>query len=206
MKSNYNEIPGGEIDIGSSSYRDTVDDSCWSMAQERSFHEGKVLPSNLSNFSWKQYLIFHALFVSFLLLGTIAIVHSGTKSCRLHDKSVPASTALPLTAEKEEERGLSLFPNPLHAPKNAKSCGPDAATAIAKGCHMDLLSFTWLPHECYDAELTEDFLAQSNWNYALDRNGTQIVDKQKILSGEVDNGYVTWEVSSHIGARAVIEC
>jgi hypothetical protein len=205
MTLKYEYTPVGEIDIGSTSCTDKIDDSTRSVAAGQA-HQSDPLPSNPSNFSWKQYFALHVLFVSILLFGTIAIVHSGTKSRRVQDKILSASLAQSLSAEKEKERALSPFPNPLHAPKHAKSCGPDAATAIAKGCHMDLLSFTWLPHECYDADLTEDFLAQDNWSYALDRNGTHIVDKQKILSGEVDNGYVTWEVSSHMEDEGIIEC
>ncbi|KAH8591204.1 hypothetical protein B0O99DRAFT_520041 [Bisporella sp. PMI_857] len=86
-----------------------------------------------------------------------------------------------------------MLPSPKNPPKHAKSCGPDAATAIAKGCHLDMISFTWLPRECYDAELTEEFLAIKDWKWSLDGNGTELVPRSKVEGGEVDNGYVTWE-------------
>lgn len=44
------------------------------------------------------------------------------------------------------------------------SCGESPETARARNCSFDLLSFSWLPQQCYDAELTSLFL-ERNWTW-----------------------------------------
>jgi hypothetical protein len=56
-----------------------------------------------------------------------------------------------------------------------------------------MISFTWLPHECYDAELSAEFMSLNNWTWALDANGTTLVPYDEVAVGNITNGWVTWE-------------
>jgi hypothetical protein len=53
---------------------------------------------------------------------------------------------------------------PLLAPA-AISCGDNPDTARSLNCSFDLLSFSWLPSQCYDSELTSQFLQRYNWTW-----------------------------------------
>ena len=53
----------------------------------------------------------------------------------------------------------------------ASSCGNSTAEAQALGCSFDLLSAAWLPEECQDRDLTEEFRAQGPWQYFEDSDG-----------------------------------
>ena len=51
------------------------------------------------------------------------------------------------------------------------SCGNSTAEAQALGCSFDLLAAAWLPEECQDRDLTEEFRAQGPWQYFEDSDG-----------------------------------
>jgi hypothetical protein len=70
------------------------------------------------------------------------------------------------------------------------NCGPTASTALSLDCIFDLLSFTWLPAPCYDAELTGEFLAAQPWRWFADANGTEEVSLAEASRGTRDL-YVT---------------
>lgn len=52
-----------------------------------------------------------------------------------------------------------------------KRCGDTAAEAKSLGCHFDPTTFSWLPEDCLDHELTSEFRARE-WTLYMDRNKT----------------------------------
>ncbi|KAJ5163604.1 uncharacterized protein N7500_005434 [Penicillium coprophilum] len=72
-------------------------------------------------------------------------------------------------------------------------CGNTPAEAKARNCHFDIITFCWLPHRCYDEELSKSFEELVDWKWYLDRNKTQPVPKTDALQGELDGLYVSWE-------------
>jgi hypothetical protein len=146
----------------------------------------------------KQCFVYIVFATIFIFATTTTIVLGGTAKCRAHPPSkianpVPIFIETPLDTQKAHEKALSMFPSPQNTPKDAKFCGPNAAAATAKGCHLDMISFTWLPHECYDAELSAEFMSLNNWTWALDANGTTLVPYDEVAVGNITNGWVTWE-------------
>jgi hypothetical protein len=191
MKETYSVIPIDESGIKSTSISDSPKES-------ETFINNTQTVSEENARLLKQCFIWIALSLFFIFLFTTTIVLSGTAKCRNLSPTttpiVPIPTPLsPFDSLKAHEKALSMFPNPKNTPKEAKHCGPNAATAIAKGCHLDIISFTWLPHECYDAELSAEFMSMKHWTWSLDPNGTALVTQDRVLGGEVDNGWVTWE-------------
>ncbi|KAI9764308.1 MAG: hypothetical protein M1840_008526 [Geoglossum simile] len=132
----------------------------------------------------KQCFIYIILSILFMIASTTIIVSKGTSKCRTAPTTTPTTTVLPQTT--------AHIPNPT-AQNRTIDCGKNAQTARERHCHFDLISFTWLRHECYDHELTEQFSREKNWQWSLDANGTQLVSQQQIRNGEVDVGWVTWE-------------
>ncbi|PKK41766.1 hypothetical protein CI102_12569 [Trichoderma harzianum] len=72
--------------------------------------------------------------------------------------------------------------SPIHV-----SCGDTPETALARNCTFDLLSFSWLPWECYDNTLTSEFL-KYNWTWyrlVSPAHGSISPDNLKPVSQEV---------------------
>ena len=63
-------------------------------------------------------------------------------------------------------------------------CGQTTAQALAKGCSFDPMTFAWIPPECYDAELTEEFLQLQPWHWYTDEGGQQPIEIARVLRGE----------------------
>ncbi|EGP90542.1 uncharacterized protein MYCGRDRAFT_37275, partial [Zymoseptoria tritici IPO323] len=70
--------------------------------------------------------------------------------------------------------------------------GQSPAEARERGCHFDVISFCWLPSQCYDAELSRIFDAENHLEWFLDPNRTQPVSHQQIMTGEYTGLYVNW--------------
>ncbi|KXH46449.1 hypothetical protein CNYM01_08479 [Colletotrichum nymphaeae SA-01] len=74
-----------------------------------------------------------------------------------------------------------------------KPCGRTPADAKKRGCRFDVISFCWLPEECFDAELTRDFQDANNLEWFRDPNRTEPLTLDQIMSGEHTGLYVNWE-------------
>ncbi|PVH88365.1 hypothetical protein DL98DRAFT_366642, partial [Cadophora sp. DSE1049] len=72
-------------------------------------------------------------------------------------------------------------------------CGTSRDEALSRGCHFDVVSFTWVPHRCFDEELSNQFLALRDWEWFLDPEALEKVDVRSVLAGDHDHLYVTWE-------------
>lgn len=74
-----------------------------------------------------------------------------------------------------------------------KPCGSTPAEARARGCHFDVISFCWLPDECDDREMSEEFDMVNQLEWFSDRERTQPVSHEQIMTGEYTGLYVNWE-------------
>jgi hypothetical protein len=76
--------------------------------------------------------------------------------------------------------------------ESVRSCGNSTTEARAFGCQFDLLSAAWLPEECQDRELTEEFRAAGPWKYFADSLG-RVELREEELSERTggENGYWT---------------
>ena len=72
-------------------------------------------------------------------------------------------------------------------------CGHTAAEARDRGCLFDIISFSWFPPACYDAQLSQDFDDITTWEWFLDPNATQPVSHESAMTGEYSGLYVNWE-------------
>ncbi|THY37881.1 hypothetical protein D6C98_10572 [Aureobasidium pullulans] len=74
------------------------------------------------------------------------------------------------------------------------SCGHNPVEARARGCSFDVSSFAWLTPECYNDELTHDFISWSNWTWYTNEessDNTQLSIETAML-GEQDT-FVDWK-------------
>ncbi|KAI3531837.1 hypothetical protein CSPX01_13908 [Colletotrichum filicis] len=85
------------------------------------------------------------------------------------------------------------------------SCGVSPDEARARGCRFQLWSYSWVPHNCFDVDLHDDFIKlhdKEDWKYYRS-NSSEITEAAKIssleevsldqvLHGEGDGLYSTW--------------
>jgi hypothetical protein len=71
--------------------------------------------------------------------------------------------------------------------------GSSRSEALSLGCRFDPMSFCWLPEDCYDAELTEDFFSAREWEWFRDANGTVPIPYEEAVAGVYDRLFVPWE-------------
>ncbi|KAK1951987.1 hypothetical protein LY78DRAFT_731604 [Colletotrichum sublineola] len=84
-----------------------------------------------------------------------------------------------------------LFIIRTHAPGIIESpCGNSSSEAKARGCHFDVLSFCWVPEECFDRELTEEFRKAGPWTFYTDMNKTATVTEEQ-FSSNTQHVYLT---------------
>ncbi|KAI1453927.1 hypothetical protein F4805DRAFT_354318 [Annulohypoxylon moriforme] len=72
-------------------------------------------------------------------------------------------------------------------------CGQSPEEARRAGCHFDVISFCWLPDECWDPELSQQFDDENALEWFLDPNRTQPLSHEQIMTGEYSGLYVNWE-------------
>ncbi|KAI4211032.1 MAG: hypothetical protein LQ351_006152 [Letrouitia transgressa] len=65
-------------------------------------------------------------------------------------------------------------------------CGSTVAEAREKGCHFDMMSWLWVPHECFDAELVEEFIALRDWDWYRNYTGGERVPLEEVRTGMHD--------------------
>ena len=73
------------------------------------------------------------------------------------------------------------FPSSL-----STDCGSSVAEAKARGCHFDMMSWLWVPAECFDAELVEEFIALRDWDWYTDHTGKERVPLDIVKTGAYD--------------------
>ncbi|KAH6659514.1 hypothetical protein BKA67DRAFT_666304 [Truncatella angustata] len=100
-------------------------------------------------------------------------------------RSKPAFISKPATTSKPEITSEYRI--------MVKPCGSTPGEATARGCHFDVISFCWLPDECYDAELSQEFDNENQLEWFLDPNRTEPLSHDEIMTGKYTGLYVNWE-------------
>lgn len=72
-------------------------------------------------------------------------------------------------------------------------CGDTAAEARARGCHFEILNWSWLPNECHDHELEESFTQIKDWEFWQNQNKTGRISVEEARQGEYDMVWVEWD-------------
>jgi hypothetical protein len=119
-----------------------------------------------------------------LVTGTLSIAISNHYHLFTHSFTTNHALKNPFTSNAP---ALPKPPSPTWT-----NCGSDPATARARGCSFDLLSFAWQTRECFDSALISAFLAHSDWTYYTDTSGMRKVPASVAVLGETDL-YVSWD-------------
>ncbi|TLD09220.1 uncharacterized protein PgNI_06753 [Pyricularia grisea] len=84
------------------------------------------------------------------------------------------------------------------------SCGNTPEEARALGCKFELHNFAWVPPECYDQQLGDDWDAQ-DWQFArtnLTPPAEAMIPKHVAINGELASAWVPWH--QHMAHCALI--
>ena len=94
---------------------------------------------------------------------------------------------------------LALF-QLLFRPPRYDQCGYTPEEARRRGCTFDLVSFSWLPDDCLDAEIEAEFLNAADWHFFHDINATVEASLDEVRRGEAKGFYVPWTFhTAHCG-------
>lgn len=73
------------------------------------------------------------------------------------------------------------------------SCGDTPSSAREANCTFDMMSFSWLPWQCSEPELTAEFLRVRNWSWWEDVEATRPVPFEEVARGDYAILYITRE-------------
>lgn len=139
--------------------------------------ESAPIPAHKSSLSLVSLVLQTAIFViSFTLLVLFLV------ALRASSSAVSSSSLLlPV--------GMSrVNPSTAH---QLQPCGNDAVTARANGCIFDLLTLAWLAPECYDADLSAEFLEDAPETFYYDEDAQRPIESYEALS-ERPLGEFSW--------------
>jgi hypothetical protein len=75
-------------------------------------------------------------------------------------------------------------------------CGNTPEEASSRGCKFEMQNLAWMPEECYDAQLAEEW-NQMPWQFWLDHDLQKPVAKSEVVTGFVPHVYVTYLQHKH---------
>ena len=105
-----------------------------------------------------------------LLTGVFHVPQPSDSAAASAAPSTISSTDLALpTPPTELIKGELTSGNML--PGQVLDCGYSPSEARAKDCVYDVMMQDWVPQPCYDAILTEKYLAMGNWTWYGDGDG-----------------------------------
>lgn len=90
----------------------------------------------------------------------------------------------------------SISSNQTGHPKNTpwKHCGNTSEQALMNDCVLDFIAGAWVPHQCYDAELEQEFLNLKDWHWYASEGGKDELSIESIRkAGGPDPIYVSTE-------------
>ena len=124
---------------------------------------------------------------------------------------VAATLILVFLTTMSGSENLAVFLKQHNQATHVTECGSSPSEARSRGCHFDVMSFSWLPTPCHDKELAEEFLSLRQWEWfatlPADNNQTDTFEDQHrdgrdevptavplevVQQGENERLYVTW--------------
>ena len=102
--------------------------------------------------------------------------------------TLPAALTLPTPPVEHVEADINS-PNELAG--KILDCGGSPSEARAKGCVYDVMMQDWVPEPCYDAVLTERYLAEGNWTWYADGDGNTTISDEEMRKGEHGSAWMS---------------
>jgi hypothetical protein len=76
-------------------------------------------------------------------------------------------------------------------------CGNTPEEASSRGCKFEMQNLAWMPEDCYDAQLSEEW-NNMPWQFWADRHLQKPIPKSDVVTGFVPHVYVTyWQHKHH---------
>ncbi|PVH91310.1 hypothetical protein DM02DRAFT_546082, partial [Periconia macrospinosa] len=89
-----------------------------------------------------------------------------------------------------------------HSAPHISQCGSSPEEARSLNCRFELHNFAWVPPECYDTELADEWDRAETWQFSRNDNGTDPITKQEALRGDLPEAWVPW--GQHLAHCALI--
>jgi hypothetical protein len=86
------------------------------------------------------------------------------------------------------DRALTQTEEPI---ENAYFCGHSPDEARSRGCKFDIILYSWVPHQCYDSGIQEEYL-QREFEWWRFQNATDQVSQARAREGEEEILWLNW--------------
>lgn len=104
---------------------------------------------------------------------------------------------VPKDVEVKNVKFLSLLDQ---EPSFDPVCGNDRHQAKAAGCHYDLLATRWFTADCYNPDVLQEFLDETDFDVFFEDPGlTRLASRELVLSGD-------WDLLWHIHDFHIMHC
>ena len=112
------------------------------------------------------------------VVAVFATIHTSSTTPTSSAGDAASTSATPTSSASAEP-----FSTPTHA-LEILDCGSNPEEARALDCVYDVMMQLWTPRPCYDAPLTERFLAAGNWTWWADSTATTTMTDEVMALGE----------------------
>lgn len=158
--------------------------------------------------SWWKFLLCNLLAAClgaaavFLMAGDFVIAQPGSSSANSVATTTTLSASLTTSTASVAPVAHAQAATSSQVPVDEEilDCGGTPEEARAKGCIYDVMMQDWVPEPCYDAVLTERYLAKGNWTWYADGDGDTTISDEDMRKGE--HG-AAWMSSSYHKAHCV---
>ncbi|CCF42029.1 hypothetical protein CH063_02736 [Colletotrichum higginsianum] len=101
--------------------------------------------------------------------------------------SIPGLASLKLLATSRDALPLSeRIPTPI------TQCGSSPEEARRLGCRFEMHNFAWVPPQCYDDELGDDWDSHADWVWSRSPNNSADTDEQFMADCRAGNVRTAW--------------
>ena len=148
--------------------------------------DSETLPPNTRRFARKR--LFLALASgSTLLFVFFSLLFIGTSLSTAKTLALPYADIHAAAVQTE-----FLTSKPWNASRPSP-CGSTIESARAAGCQWSSMIWAWFPAACYDWDLEEQFLAESDWEWfaSQDLHPDEKLSRERVLRGDESDAYVT---------------
>jgi hypothetical protein len=155
-------------------------------------------PSRTIELSWWKFLLCNLLAAivgagaMFVIARFLPSIPSGSNTTAVVAPSPTSAADLALPSLSTEHAELPEdFGDSSGMVGKILDCGYSPEQAREKGCVYDVMMQDWVPVPCYDAVLTEKYLAEGNWTWYGDGDGTTTISNEQMAKGEHGSAWMS---------------
>jgi hypothetical protein len=94
-------------------------------------------------------------------------------------------------AIRPEAATSTIVPSSTHSRYQPVVCGNSPTEARKRGCHFELITLSWVAHDCHDHELVERYSRNHTWQWYHHETAMTPMEDRVVKSGELHEVWTT---------------